>query len=678
MTKLLVRLFLLTWVMAGSPGLYARGFEASDSMNIVGMKHPQIAPDGARASIIVSKADIEANRFTAELRVVDTRTGQEILALDPAWEVSESRWAPDGQQLAIIAKRAGVKEAVAQIYVLDIKSPTPRQITQASDGIVQLAWAPDGKSVAYGREEALGLPKVDGKLVSFEVKERGYLATEPRKRIQLWIAQADGSGEKQLTRGNWTLQVPYKGSGPAILPFAWFPDGKSIVVATQAEPDVNSLERALRIVDVATGEVHSLLEPDARAINPVVSPDGREVAYWEYPRYGDAFSFSVRVVDVASRTVRASPPQPLDHNLSLARWFPKGGDILVGGDDSDRTSLWIQRRAAPPIKVDTGNLDLAMHFRVRADMSATGAIVFVASSPQSPFELYFMANANARPRRLTDYNAAARALELGSANMLRWRTHDGFEANGVVTVPYGFQANRRYPLVIVSHGGPMQASTLKWNSFTQELAARGWIVFEPNYRGSDNLGRNYQVAIVGDMGAGPARDVMAGLGELKRQFPIDADRIAVTGESYGGYMSAWLISHYQGWRAAVLGAPLLDTADFADLADVGDLAGSRFSGASPWEPGGQAVNQSQSPIYASAAVKTPTLFLTTTFDHRVPVVSSHRMFQALRQNKVETRFFIYPVEGHGTSDPARELDWNKRWMDWIAAHFDGAPGEKGK
>lgn len=641
------------------------------------MSKPQITPNGSLASIIVSTADMEGDRFTSELRIIETRTGREILSLDRTWEVSESRWASDSRRLAILAKHGGGKDALAQIYIVDMSSPTPLQITQASERIVQLAWSPDGKQVAYGREDPLELPRVDGRLVAFEVKERGYLATEPRKPVQLWTAQADGSKNTQLTRGGWTLQVPYKGSGPVMFPFAWFPDGKTIVVATQADPDINSVERDLRTVDVATGEVRSLLPSSARAINPVVSPDGRKVAYWEYPKPGEAFSFSIRVVDVETKMVRPGPAAPLDHNLNLALWMPNGEDILVGGNGVDRTGLWIQRKAASPIKLKTGDLDLSIHFRVAADISATGAIAFVASSPQRPTELYFMANATARPRQLTDYNRAVRTLELGQSSMLSWRTHDGYDANGVVTVPPGFRADRRYPVVIVSHGGPMQASTLKWNSFTQELAARNWIVFEPNYRGSDNLGRKYQAAIVGDMGEGPGRDIMAGLDALKKHVAVDEDRIAVTGESYGGYVSGWLIGHYPGWRAAVLGAALLDTSDFSDLSDVGEIAGDRFAGASPWEPGGREVHQRQSPISASAAVKTPTLFLTTIFDHRVPAVSSQRMFRALRQNNVETRLFAYPVEGHGTSDPVRELDWNKRWIDWISLHFDEAPAAGG-
>lgn len=670
MTKLVLRLFLVALILSGSPRLSARTFQASDTGDLVNVVKPQIAPNGAFASIIVSRADMKANRFTSELRIVDTRTGRELFSLDPTWDVSETRWAPDSQRLAILAKRTDAEDALAQIYVVDMASPMPRRITHASERIIQLAWSPDGLRIAFGREDALDMPRVGGKLVSFEVKEKGYLATEPRKRVQLWIAQADGSGEAQLTRGDWTLQIPYKGSGPVVLPFAWFPDGKTIVIATQSDPDVDAIERELRTVDVATGAVQPLLGPSARAMNPAVSFDGREVAYWEYPTPGEAFSFNMRVVDAGSGKVRQLPPAPLDRNLALGLWMPNGKDLLVGGDDTDRTALWIQRASQPPIRLPIGDFNLFTHFRVAADVSKTGVIVFAASTPLSPPELYVMTNAQTPPRRLTDYNHAVRKLELGQSTMLRWQTHDGFEANGVVTVPPGFRADRRYPVVIVPHGGPMQASTLKWNSFTQELAARNWIVFEPNYRGSDNLGRKFQAAITGDMGEGPGRDIMAGLDALKKQGAVDADRIAVTGESYGGYMSAWLIGHYPGWRAAVLAAPLLDTADQYDLADVGKTASGRLAGASPWEPGGQAVHDRQSPLSSFASVKTPTLFLTTIFDHRVPVVSSYRMFHALRENNVETRFFIYPVDGHGTNDPVRERDWNSRWIDWVAEHFD--------
>lgn len=677
MTMLVLRLSLIVAILAGIPAANARTFQTSDATNIVKVSKPQLNPAGSLASIIVSKTDIENNRFTSELRIVTTDSGRETVALDPSWEVSESRWAPDGRKLAILAKHGKGKDLPAQIYVLDVASQVPLQITQASERVVQLAWSPDGQRIAYGQETALNLPVVDGRLVAFEVKERGYLASEPRKSVQLWIARSDGTDNRQLTKGDWTLQIPYKGSGPVMFPFSWFPDSNRLVIATQAEPDVNSVERDLRTVDAMTGEVRLLLSSSARAINPVVSPDGRKVAYWEYPKPGNAFSFAVRIVDVGTGKVRDDAPASLDRNLNLALWLPNGEDLLVGGNDTERTALWIQRNAAPPVKLPTGNLDLSIHFRVAADISAKGAIAFVASSPEQPAELYFMTGPKARPRQLTDYNSAVRKIDLGKSSIIRWRTDDGFEANGVMTVPPGFKPGHRYPLVIVSHGGPMQASTMKWNSFTQQLAARDWIVFEPNYRGSDNLGRKYQAAIVGDMGAGPGRDIMAGLDALKRQAHVDDARIAVTGESYGGYVSAWLIGHYPGWRAAVLGAALLDTSDFSDLSDVGEIAGDRFAGASPWEPGGKEIHERQSPISSFVGVKTPTLLLTTISDHRVPSVSTQRMFRALRENKVETRFFAYPVDGHGTSDPVRELDWNQRWFDWLALHFEQEIGAAG-
>jgi dipeptidyl aminopeptidase/acylaminoacyl peptidase len=649
-----------------------RKFQSSDTSRVVSAGKPQISPNGSLVSIIVSQADLTANRISSELHVIDTRSGRDVLSLGPTWQVTESRWAPDNRRLAILAQRT-TEERSAQIYILDLTSRTPAAVTHASERIVQLAWSPDGKQIAHGREAPLDLPRVDGRLVSFEVKESGYLAMEPRRRVQLWAAQADGAGEAQLTRGDWTLQVPFQGSGPLILPFAWFPDGKSIVIATQSDPDVDQAERELRRVNLLTGDVQPLLGPEARAMNPVVSPDGREVAYWEYPRPGGAFSFAIRTVDVEKKTVRPEPSAPLDRNLTLALWLPNGGDILVGGHDDEWTALWIQCGSGPPLRLKTGDLDLVTRYRVEADVSKTGAIVFVASTPLCPPELYFMEGTETRPRRLTDYNSALSEFELGRSTMLRWQTHDGFEANGVVTLPPGFQPDRRYPLVVMAHGGPMMASTLGWNSFRQELAARDWIVFEPNYRGSDNVGRAFQAAIVGDMGEGPGRDVMAGLDALKTQGIIDEGRVAVTGESYGGYISAWLIGHYSGWCVAVLAAPMLDTNDSYDLADCGKTASGRLAGTSPWESGGQAAHRRQSPLAAFASIKTPTLFLSTVLDHRVPIASSYRMFHALRENNVETRFFAYPVDGHGTSDPIRELDWNRRWIAWVAEHFDPSP-----
>jgi dipeptidyl aminopeptidase/acylaminoacyl peptidase len=196
-------------------------------------------------------------------------------------------------------------------------------------------------------------------------------------------------------------------------------------------------------------------------------------------------------------------------------------------------------------------------------------------------------------------------------------------------------------------------------------------VFKPNYRGSDNLGNAFQRAIWGDAGAGPGRDVMAGVTELKRRGIVDESRIAVTGWSYGGFMTTWLIGNYSGWRVAVAGAPVTDWEDQYDLGDMNVIARYRLGG-SPWTGRRQAYRE-QSPISYVHKIRTPTLVMSNVSDFRVPVTQSFKLFRALEDNGVETKFIAYPGRQHFPRDPVRTMDVYRRWVDWVTRHFAETP-----
>ena len=200
------------------------------------------------------------------------------------------------------------------------------------------------------------------------------------------------------------------------------------------------------------------------------------------------------------------------------------------------------------------------------------------------------------------------------------------------------------------------------------MAARGWVVFEPNYRGSDNLGNAYQAAIHNDAGDGPGRDVMAGLAALKSRGFVDDKRIAVSGWSYGGYMTTWLIGHFDGWKAAVAGAPVTDWVDQYNLAD-GNVQVRYIFGGSPWTGDYMKAYVAQSPITYAGRIKTPTLILSNTGDFRVIPTQAYKLFHALKDNGVVTRFFAYPIPGHNAADPVRARDTWRRWLEWLDGYL---------
>jgi dipeptidyl aminopeptidase/acylaminoacyl peptidase len=282
--------------------------------------------------------------------------------------------------------------------------------------------------------------------------------------------------------------------------------------------------------------------------------------------------------------------------------------------------------------------------------------------------MYVMATPTSAPKRLTEFNAWATEVGWGTMERVTWKGPNGFDEDGTLTLPPGFSPSNRYPLVLLIHGGPTSASKLSFSSLAQLMAAEGWVVFSPNYRGSDNLGNAYQAAIVGDAGSGPGKDVMAGVAMLRQRPYVDKTKTAVTGWSYGGYMTSWLIGHYNFWKVAVAGAPVTDLYEEYNLSD-GNVGGRYSFKGSPYVGDNLKDYRAQSPITYWANIKTPTLLLHDVGDARVTITQSYSLFHALKDNNVEVKFFAYPVGGHFPGDPVRQMDVFRRWSDWLDQHL---------
>jgi len=344
----------------------------------------------------------------------------------------------------------------------------------------------------------------------------------------------------------------------------------------------------------------------------------------------------------------------------------------VGGHDGTRTALWLLPLGGAAKRLDLGDVSPSWGFWIDVSLGRDGAIAFAGSTPDRPTELYYLASPTTPPRRLTDLNAEVASRQIGTMERLEWPGPDGFRDDGVVTYPPGFDKGKRYPLVLIVHGGPTAASVRAFNLFSQVVAAHDYIVFSPNYRGSDNLGNAYQRAIFNDAGDGPGRDVMAGIAALVRLGVVDTTRIAVSGWSYGGYMTTWLTGHYHVWKAAVAGAAVTNLVDQYNMADFNVLERYSFASfGSPWTGKSLQAYRDQSPISYVAAMKTPTLILSDVRDPRVTVTQSYELYHALRDNGVPVKFVAYPVDGHFPGDPVRTTDVYRRWLGWLDQYLKG-------
>jgi len=649
----------------GAPATKAQGrrIQISDLQKIVRVADPQISPDDKSIVVTVARANMKDDRYDSELVLVNIADGAQRTLTSGRKGASSARWSPSGDRLAFLAIAGEGKDAAPQIFILPMDGGDAKQITTAPDGVEQFAWRPDGAMLAYVTPDPADKKAIEAHHDAFEVGDTDYLETAAAMPSHVWLVPADGGAAKRLTSGSWSLPIVFPPSPPSS-PLSWSPDGKSIVITRQetAEPGDGD-EATLQILDTATGKTQKLTTHQKFEGAGLYSPDGSRIAYW-YSRDGDLNNENEIFVAPASGGDGTDATRAIDRDVDRAIWTPDGKSLLVGGHDGTGVSLWLQPLNGQARKIDIGNIQPSWSFWVDMTVGSKGDVAFTGSTPGQPGELYYMSSLDAAPKRLTNYNSAIAALDLSRVRSIDWDGPNGFHEDGVLTYPPDFSKENKYPLMLLIHGGPQASSTATFSALPQIIASQGYVVFEPNYRGSDNLGNAYQRAIYRDAGDGPGRDVMAGLAAVEKMGFVDTDKIAVSGWSYGGYMTSWMIGHYHIWKAAVSGAAVNDLVAEATVSD-GNRVDYYSMGGSPWVGDNWKIYREQSPITYASQIKTPTLILCDTGDFRVPIVQSYEMYHALKDNGVSTQFFAYPVRGHFPSDPVHVEDVMTRWVGWI-------------
>ena len=639
-----------------------------DLVRIVKLGDPQFSPDGKAIAVTETKADLDSDQFRTEAMLVDVAHKTMRPLTRNRHHVSSPRWSPTGDRIAFLAPDANKNN---QIFVLRMDGGDADQITNVKDDVQQFAWSPDGTHIAY----AVSDPKPDLKgedkyRTAFKVGDDDFTTTEAVRPTHVWLVSADGGDAKRLTSGSWSLPSSLPPGAPSS-PIKWSKDGKSIVIVRQETPSTGEqLQTKIEVLDVASGNVRALTGAATLEGYPEVSPDGKTIAYW---RNRDAQPYEFQDVWLAPFSGGAGRDisGKLDKNVYLTQWMPDGKSLLVGGNTNTTVGLWRLGTDGSVTPVSLGGIVPTNGYWLDAGASRDGrSIAVVAQTANDPYELYLVPANGGAPVALTHENAGLSNLALARTETIMWKGPKGQMLDGVVTYPKDYRSGTRYPLVLYIHGGPNSASRERFGLIQQVLASHGWLVFEPNYRGSDNMGNAFYASIFKDAGQGPGEDVMSGVATLKSRGLIDSARMAVTGWSYGGYMTTWLAGHYPGWKAVVAGAAVTDWIDMYNLSDGNVTIGEGAIGpASPYVGNAIAAFRSQSPSSAIAKISAPTLVMSDTGDFRVPITQSFGLYRALKDNHVTTEFYAYPVAGHFPGDPIRQMDVFQRWTDWVVKYL---------
>jgi dipeptidyl aminopeptidase/acylaminoacyl peptidase len=640
-----------------------RPIQSSDLYRLRTIGDPQRSPDGAWVAYTVTRADSAKDKSDTDIWLSRWDGSATVRLTFSEESETQPRWSPDGKTLSFVSSRQGAKGG--QVWLLNIGiGGEAEKITDLKGGVSSVAWAPDGKRLALivndpdsAADSSSAKPKpivVDK--YQFKQDGQGFLDT---LHTHLWVFDLSTRKAEQITRGN-------ADDGGAV----WSPDGKRIAFISAREPDADRYDNddVYVVETVKDAKPRRLTTFQGSDGGPLSwSPDGAQVAYRQqqepkYFGYGGGFG-TVAVVPVAGAAPRLLTTG-YDRAISGSRWSLDAKTLIGIVADDQRQYLVRINAATESVEKIAATMPVIGAFSEGKD----GGLAVIATDPTHPGELYALEKSGMR--RLARFNEWIDGISLSSAEAVSSTSDDGTEVHGILRKPASATSGQKLPLVVRIHGGPAGQDAFGFDFEKEVLAAQGYAVLAPNYRGSSGRGQAYTVAIFADWCNKEVRDIRGMVDQLIKSGVADESRLGVGGWSYGGILTDCMILADPRFKAATSGAGVsnvLGMYGHDQYVVQYDLElGQPWKNPEPWLKASRA-------FLNADKIRTPTLFLGGAVDWNVPVLGGEQMYQALRSNRVDTELIVYPGETHGIRRPSFQKDRLDRYVAWYAKYLGGGP-----
>ena len=618
------------------------------------------SPDGSKVLYTVREAVMTDDRSEYVNQVfLCNSDGSNTVQLTKGDKNSASpRWSPDGKWIAFTSSRDGKNN----LYILPVGGGESEKITDVKSGVGIYDWSHDGSMIAFvmtdsaaDKEEKNKKAKNDWYFMDEEVKQN--------RLFVLWLNKKDTAGkcvQKLLTKENHNVNA-----------FDWSADSKSIVYSHGKSPEVNdNVYSDISLVDIETGNIKPIAATAAGETNPVFSPDGKLIAYyateipvdWSGPRHATIYS----VADGKTWRLKATP----DENGNIIGWTGDGKNILWSEPTRTLNSIYALSIDGKSISEwNKGSSDVLG----AASINSSGTyIAFTLQNPSQLPEAYISSLNNFSPVKITSINADNAGKPLPKTEIIKWKGADGKEIEGLLTYPLNYKPGTKVPFILNVHGGPagvFQQTCVAGNSGTYPIAAfaeMGYAILRPNPRGSSGYGTQFRTANRSDWGGKDFIDLMAGVDAVIKMGVADETKMGVMGWSYGGFMSSWIVGHTDRFKAASIGAPVVDLG-FQNLTD--DIEGflPSYFKTDPWND--WSLYDAHSPLRFVQNVKTPVMLQHCEGDQRVPISNGIMFYNALRRRNVPVRMLTMPRQAHGPVEPTMVLKTMQTNVEWFEKYI---------
>ncbi len=671
--------FLFTFILTAAFAVSAQ-FGIGDLLNIKRVSDPQLSPDGRWVAYSVGTVDKAANRVVNQIWIVGV-DGRNARQLTTGTSSSSSpRWSPDGKKLAYVTG--------GQIWKMDGDDGGDKeQVTKISSGASQPVWSPDGRWIAFlsdvypecqtdacnkAEDEKAEANKVKAK-VTERLLFKHWVEWRDRKRTHTFLIPSNGGTARDMTPGDFD-SPPYGGATGTDMAFS--PDGRYFVwLKNPDKVEATSTNSDIYMTDLQANTTrHITSTMKGYDTSPVFTPDGKYMLF----------------LSMATPTFEADRNRVMRYSMSngeiveLTKGFDLQAHDLVVSPDSKTAYFAAEERGRKPIfsvPVEPNfRLRVATHVKKVADAGYAGSlstdgrsIVYLSSTAATAPEVFRVGTDGTGTAAITTINGAQLAnARLQKAEDVNWRGAVNTPVHGFLVKPANFDPARKYPLLVLIHGGPQGAFndswSYRWNP--QLWANQGYVVFMPNFRGSTGYGQKFTNEITGDWGGKAFVDLSNGVAEvIKRPF-IDKARIGAAGASYGGYMVDWLLGHNNDprfkYKAFLSHAGVYNLESMATATEEIWFVNWEFKGM-PWE--NPVLYNRWSPHKFAKNFNTPTLVTAGELDYRVPVDQSLQLYTTLQLKGVPSKLIVFPDEGHWILKPQNSEFWHNQVFDWFRTYL---------
>ncbi len=576
---------------------------------------------------------------------------------------SNPRWSPDGKWITFTSSRDGKNN----LYVLPVGGGEAEKVTDVKSGVGNYDWSRDGNMIAFVMTDAASDKEDKNK----KSKNDWYFMDEEVKQNRLyvlWLNEKDTSSkrkQKQVVKENYNINS-----------FDWSADGKSIVYSHGKSPEVNdNVYSDVSLVDIETGKTRSIAATGAGESNPSFSPDGKLIAYystgdpvdWSGPRFAKIYS----VEDGKTWRLKSTP----DENGGISGWTADGKNIIWAEANKTLNGVYVLSTDGKSVtEWNKDSKDLIGAVTLNNKGTHVG---FILQNPSQLPEAYISRVDNFSPVKITNLHADHASKPLPKTEVIKWKGADGKEIEGLLTYPLNYKSGTKVPFILNVHGGPagvFQQSCVAGNAGTYPIAAfaeAGYAILRPNPRGSSGYGTDFRTANRADWGGKDFIDLMAGVDAVIKMGVADESKMGVMGWSYGGFMSSWIVGHTDRFKAASIGAPVVDLSHQNLTDDIEGFLPSYFK-TDPWND--WSLYDKHSPLRYVQNVKTPVMLQHCEGDQRVPISNGIMFYNALRRRNVPVRMLSMPRQGHGPVEPTMVLKTMQTNVEWFEKHIGNKKG----